>query len=142
MAATDAGSGRLGRSILAILVGFIVVAVLSLGTDEVFHLLKIYPPWGQIMSGPLFGLATAYRIIYGILGSYITARIAPHHPMRHALIGGAIGLVLSTLGAVATWNRNLGPHWYPVVLIVTAMPCAWIGGKLYGSRAFTANQGR
>jgi hypothetical protein len=48
------------------------------------------------------------------------------------LIGGAIGLVLSIAGAVVTWNHqpSLGPHWYPVVLIITAMPGAWAGAKL------------
>ncbi len=51
--------------------------------------------------------------------------------MKHALAGGVVGLVLSTLGAVATWNRpDLGPHWYPLALVATALPCAWAGGRL------------
>jgi hypothetical protein len=52
--------------------------------------------------------------------------------MMHALIGGAIGLVVSAIGAIVTWNRGpaFGPHWYPVALVVIAMPCAWLGGKL------------
>jgi hypothetical protein len=37
---------------------------------------------------------------------------------------------LSALGAVVTWNRALGPHWYPLALVVTALPTAWLGGKL------------
>jgi hypothetical protein len=45
---------------------------------------------------------------------------------------GFIGVVLATAGAVATCNAvpPLGPKWYPVALIVTALPCAWVGGKL------------
>ncbi len=136
MANADVGRRRLGRSVAAIAVGFVVVVVLSLGTDEVFHLLKVYPPWGQAMSDRLFGLATAYRLVYGVLGSYVTARMAPNRPMRHALIGGAIGTVIATMGAVATWTHTeMGPHWYPVVLVVTALPCAWLGGKWYETRA-------
>ena len=52
--------------------------------------------------------------------------------MGHALAAGAIGFAISTLGAVVTWNKGpaFGPHWYPVVLIVLAMPSAWLGGKL------------
>jgi len=42
----------------------------------------------------------------------------------------AIGTVVATAGAVATWNKNLGPHWYPVALILTAFPTAWIGAKI------------
>jgi hypothetical protein len=77
-------------------------------------------------------LATAYRTVYGITGSYLVARLAPDRPMGHALLGGAVGLVLSIVGAVVTWNRGpaFGPHWYPVALIVLAMPQAWLGGKI------------
>jgi hypothetical protein len=50
--------------------------------------------------------------------------------MMHALISGAIGVVASIAGAAATWNKNFGPHWYPVALILTALPCAWAGGKI------------
>jgi hypothetical protein len=40
---------QLGRSVLAIFLGFIAVVILSLGTDEVLHLLRVYPPWNQPM---------------------------------------------------------------------------------------------
>jgi hypothetical protein len=82
------------------------------------------------MSDGLFAFATVYRTLYGVVGSYITARLAPNRPMGHAMVGGLIGLALSTLGAVVTWNKELGPHWYPLALIATAMPTAWLGGKL------------
>jgi hypothetical protein len=71
-------------------------------------------------------LATVYRTIYGILGSWL----APHKPMKHALIGAAIGTAISTAGAVATWNKDLGPHWDAIVLILTAFPTAWTGAKM------------
>src|SRR5437660_1722580 len=38
---------RLGRSTAAVLLGFVAVAVLSLGTDEVLHVLRVFPPWGE-----------------------------------------------------------------------------------------------
>jgi len=49
-----------------------------------------------------------------------------------ALVLGVIGVVLSLIGTIATWNRGpeFGPKWYPLALIVTAIPTAWIGGKL------------
>ncbi len=59
---------RLGRSVAAVLAGFIAIVVLSLGTDQVFHMLEVFPPWGQPMSHALFLLATAYRIVYSIAG--------------------------------------------------------------------------
>ena len=124
-------SRRWGRSVLALLAGFVVVVILSLGTDVVLHALKIFPALGQPMSNGLFLLATAYRTAYAIVGSYITARVAPDRPMGHAMAGGVIGLILSMIGAAATWNHTeLGPHWYPLALVVTALPAAWLGGKV------------
>ena len=120
------------KSIGAVVAGFVVVVVLSLGTDVVLHAAGVFPPWDQRMSDALFLLATVYRTIYCIGGSYIAARLAPDKPMKHALMLGVVGLIVSTAGAVATWNRGpeFGPHWYPVALIVTAIPCAWLGGRL------------
>ena len=129
---TVATGKRRGRSLLALFAGFVVVVVLSLGTDLALHAGGIFPPFGHGMSDALFLLATAYRTAYAILGSFVTARLAPDRPMAHALVGGAVGLVLATIGAVATWNKGpeLGPHWYPLALVATALPCAWIGGRL------------
>jgi hypothetical protein len=121
---------RIGRSIVALLAGFVAVVVLSLGTDLALHAAGIFPALGQTMSHGLFALATVYRTLYGIVGGYVTARVAPDRPMGHALVGGLIGLALSILGAVVTWNKDLGPHWYPLALIATVMPAAWLGGKL------------
>ena len=120
------------KSVGAILAGFLVVIVLSLGTDVGLHAMKVYPPWGQPVGSAVLLLATVYRTFYGVTGSYFMARLAPDRPMGHALLGGAVGLVLSVSGAVATWNRGpaFGPHWYPVALIVLAMPQAWFGGKI------------
>ena len=125
-----AQSRRLGRSILALFAGFVAAAGLSLGTDLGLHAVGLWPSLGQPMSGQLLLFATVYRTIYGILSAYIIARLAPYRPFEHALIGGAIGTVVSIAGAVATWNQGLGPHWYPVALIFVALPSAWLGGRL------------
>jgi hypothetical protein len=120
----------MGRSILAVVVGIVVGIALTLATDALLHKVGFFPPLGQrTPSGPL-ALATAYRILYAILGSYIVALLAPNRSMLHALISGWIGVAANLLGLIATWNQNLGPHWYPIALVVTALPCAWVGGKI------------
>lgn len=132
MTTTDMQPRRPLRSAAAVLAGFIAVIVLSLGTDQALHVLRVYPPWDQPMHDPLLNLlALSYRIVYAVFGSYLTARLAPHAPMRHALIGGAIGLVLSVGGVIAATQIELGPMWYPIALVVTALPCAWMDGALY-----------
>jgi len=134
-AAATAQPRRLGQSVWAIVAGFLFVVILSVATDAFFHKLGVFPPLGEYIPDKPLLLATTYRVIFGIIGSYITARLAPHSPMRHALIGGCIGMALGAIGAVATWNRNLGPHWYPVALIVLALPQSWFGAKIYLRKA-------
>jgi peptidoglycan/LPS O-acetylase OafA/YrhL len=125
-------SRRIFRSAGALLAGFLVVVILSVGTDVALHAFGVFPPLGQPLAGRLFVLATVYRTIYAVFGSYVTARLAPNRPMQHALAGGGVGLLLSIVGAAVTWNRGpeFGPHWYPLALVVTALPCAWAGGKI------------
>lgn len=134
---TQSGAGetqrprRMLRSIGAVVAGLVVVVVLSIGTDAVLHATNVYPPWTERMRDSLFVLATAYRIVYAIIGSYIAALLAFRRPMFNALMVGAIGLVLSIAGSVAALlsGPELGPLWYPIALVVTALPCAWLGGK-------------
>jgi hypothetical protein len=80
----------------------------------------------------IFVLALAYRIPFNIAGSYVAARLAPTRPMRHALALGVLGLVISTLAAVAMWEP--GPAWYSLANIAIALPCAWAGGRFRGDR--------
>lgn len=126
---------RLLRSVGAVLAGLLAIAALLLLTDQVFHTLRVYPPWGEPMHEPGDNLlALAYRIVYAVLGCWLTARLAPRAPMGHALALGGIGVVLSAAGALAAITADLGPAWYPVALVLTALPCAWLGGWLHARR--------
>jgi hypothetical protein len=123
---------RVGKSIFAVLMGIIAGVALTLITDLVLHAIHVFPPWDQRVPDGLLALATAYRTVYSIGASYLTARLAPFSPLKHALVGGAIGFVVSLAGVVATWNG--GPqyqaHWYPIALTLLAIPSAWVGGKI------------
>ena len=118
------------RRVLSVLAGVVAIFVLSSATDLVLETTGVLP------SAPLFDtglllLATAYRIIFSVLASYIVARLAPDHPMRHALAFGAVGIVVSTVGVIVNTQMQLGAAWYPVLLVAVALPCAWCGGKLF-----------
>ena len=121
---------------LAVIAGLAVNVVFGLGTDAVLHATGVFPPWGQTMADSLFGLALAYRVVYGVAGAYVTARLTPAAPMKHALILGAIGVVISLAGALATIGRGpeFGPPWYPLALVVLTLPVSWLGGWLFASR--------
>ena len=57
--------------------------------------------------------------------------------MGHALALGVIGVLISSAGAIYAWDKGpgFGPRWYPIGLVVTALPTAWLGGRLYVRRA-------
>ncbi len=123
---------RRGRSVVAVAAGFVVTALLSVGTDAVMHASGVFPPSGESMSDGLYVWATSYRVVFTVIGGYLTAALAPRQPMTHALALGIVGLVVATVGAAATWGAGpaFGPRWYPVLLVVTALPCVWAGGML------------
>jgi dipeptide/tripeptide permease len=133
---SEASPASILRSVGAVLAGVVTVIVLSLGTDVILHASGVYPPWFQPMADPLWVLALAYRIVYGVAGGYIAARFAPSQPMKHALIVGFIGLALTIVGVAMHWNKGpeFGPKWFNLGLVVTALPCAWAGGKLISAR--------
>jgi len=124
-------SRRLGRSVGAVLLAFLAVAVLSLVTDQLFHVLDVYPPWGQPMWDASDNvLAFTYRSVYAVVGGYFAARLAPHAPMRHVLALGILGTLGALVGAIATVPMEMGPDWYPISLVVTSFPLVWLGGVL------------
>lgn len=142
MSNATGGAGRVFRSIGAVFAGLLTVVVLSLGTDQILHELKVYPPWGEPMHDPsLNALALSYRLVYGVLGPYITARLAPYAPMGHAMALGILGLVLASAGAYAAMTMDVGPAWYPIALAASSIPTAWLGGWLYQPRAVRASGG-
>ena len=120
------------RSMVAVFAGLVLIVVLSMGVDAILHGAGVFPPMGTPMATSLWILATAYRIVFSAAGCYLAARLARANPMRHAMILGWIGVVISTLGTIATWNKGpeSGPKWYPISLNLVALPCAWLGGKL------------
>jgi hypothetical protein len=123
------------KSIWAVVAGVLFIVIVSTLVDIVLHLAHVFPPMDQPINDSLALLATSYRIVISVGGAWLTARLAPDQPMKHALILGVVGTVLGLVGVVATWNRGLGPRWYPIALAVLAIPQCWAGGRLYVMRS-------
>jgi len=115
------------RSILAVVAGMITVVVLSEGTDFVLGKLHLISFDGPDPTVP-FAIATLYRSIAAIAGGFVTAKLAPAAAMTHAIVLGAIGTALALAGVLA--NLSMPHLWYPIALVVTALPCTWLGGRL------------
>lgn len=119
------------KGIGAVLAGMLFIVVSHSATDFVLESLGIFTPPNQgFHTTWMVVTATIYRSIYTVAGGYITAALAPNPPMRYVMILGLIGLVVSTLAAIATIPMKLGPAWYPIALAVLALPCVWLGGRL------------
>jgi hypothetical protein len=116
------------KSTGAILTGFVFVVIISIATDLTLANTGVMKQPFEYNTPWFILLVIGYRTLYGIIGTYITATLAPDKPMRHAMISGLIGLALSITGAIVM--REEGPAWYAISLIVLALPTAWAGGKL------------
>ena len=108
--------------------------VATLVTDIVLHKVGVFPSWGESMLGfdRALLLATTYRTVYQGSRPATSLQGSRRIGRRGARLGGRRrwGLAVSILGAAATWNQGpaFGPHWYPLALVVLAMPQAW-GGR-------------
>jgi len=128
------------KSVGAILAGLVFIGVSHSLVDFILESLGIFTPTTQRFDTTWMVLtATLYRTLLSIIGCFITAVLAPSRPMLHAIILGAIGLVLSTAAAIATIPLDWSPAWYPITLVLVTLPCAWIGGKLAERCAMTAS---
>jgi hypothetical protein len=117
------------RSIGAVFAGLITIFVVTTVVDVVLHAAGVFPPMdGPPMSDGLFALAFGYRFVIDVGGSWLTARIAPQRPIAHALVLGGLGTLLSLGGMIAMWG--VGPRWYPIALAASALPSAWLGGRI------------
>lgn len=117
------------KSIGAIIAGFAVLVILSSITDQSLEkagIMKTEP----FADNPIWLIAIIilYRTIFNTFGCYLTALLAPNKPMKHAIILGIIGVVLSIVGLIAMWD--IPPRWYPITLILLSLPAAWLGGKM------------
>ena len=119
------------RSLLAIGAGLAVIIVATTLVDIALHVSGVFPPMDVPINDAQSLLATAYRLVISIAGAWLTARLAPDKPMRHAMLLGYVGTVLGALGVAATWDKGLGPAWYPIALTVLAVPQCWVGGRLF-----------
>ena len=122
-------------SIWAVVAGVLFVLVVTTVVDMALHAAKVFPAMGQPMNDALALLATSYRIVITVAAAWLTAKLAPEKPLKHAMILGYVGIVLGSVGLVATWNLGLGPRWYPIALVVLSVPQCWVGGKLYELQA-------
>jgi hypothetical protein len=120
-----------GRTILAVLVGYLALIVLELiGSVMLFSLLH-----GQTGGSAVIG-GEAVVIVSGIIAGALTARLAPSRPLSHST---ALALAIVSATAIATaiarpTHHQVFPNWYPYALALLGGVGAFAGGALVSSR--------
>jgi peptidoglycan/LPS O-acetylase OafA/YrhL len=133
----------MGRSILAIVAGFVLAGALNVGTNTFLSRVapEMVPPPGTPNTNTTALLVIcAYVALYGILGCYVTARLAPSRPLLHALIVGGLALAMSIPATIAVWNDT--PVWFNVYNLLAVMPYAYVGGRIRERELARGPQGR
>jgi hypothetical protein len=122
------------KSIGAVVAGLIFIGVTHSVIDAIVEGIGVLPKGHLNVSAPLILFVIFYRVVFSFAGCYVTAKLAPTTPMKHALVLGGIGTVLSAAGAIVTADMNLGPAWYAWSLALIALPVAWLAGQVYIKR--------
>ena len=116
------------KSVWPIIAGFLLLAVLSVGADMILR--GFFPRAFGPSEAPLGALASTVTILYasafGVLSSYLTARLAPSRPVTHALALGGIVFLLALGGLVGSWHR--APAWFDIGFLAMVFASAWLGG--------------
>lgn len=135
---------RVLRSVGAVLAGVLVNIVIVGAIDAALRAAGVYPPMFQPMAEHLWALALTYRVIFAVVGGFLTARLAPplpSRPMQHVMVLGVIETVLSAAFVLVNWNKpDFGPHWFGISVMISCVPCAALGGLLHAKRTARVNQ--
>ena len=122
------------RSVLAVVVGFVVIGALAVGAGTV-----VASTWPDAVGADGTPATTAARLaqllyvgVFATFGCWLAGRLAPSRPMAHALAVGVLGLVLNVATAWAVKDSH--PAWYLAAGVLTTMLWAWIGGRLAEGR--------
>jgi hypothetical protein len=114
------------RSILAIVAGIAVLTAASFALEAL-----VKPLMGEGMSGrslPQSLFQLAYTAASIAAGGYATAWVARRLEVRHAVIMGAIEVVLTIMAMQAFPGK--APLWFWIATMIITVPAAWLGGKI------------
>ena len=118
------------QSVWAVLAGFILIGLLSFASDALMRAIAptMFDAQGGTNSMPILLVTMVYSAVYGLVGCYLTARLAPSNPMKHSLVLGVIGLMVTGAINFGLWGHV--PAWWSIINVAVVMPLAWFAGHL------------
>ncbi len=118
------------RLIFSVAAGVATVAVLSVITHEVLHLLGVFPPaFKPMFNTRVLWIALTYHSLYTIIGAYVTAIVAREKARKAVMILGTKGAVIWLLGTLLLWKHS--PAWFNISKALTEIPLSLLGGWFY-----------
>ena len=118
----------MGRSILAIVVGYLVTGILVAVRSACMT--ALIPAGPGPPTSPSISLQVVSLVLdFGcaMVGGYITAWIARRNEVRHALI---LGLIMTLIGIALLGMPGTLPLTYRIALAIIATPGAALGGMI------------
>lgn len=120
----------MGKTIIGVIVGFIVWTILWLGSDAVIR--AIAPD--MVPGEDLSNISTTYlliklvsSVIFSIVSGYVAAMLA-HESAKTTLYLGILLLLVGIFFQSAAWNQI--PLWYHLLFLLLLIPMTILGGKL------------
>ncbi len=116
------------RSVLALVLGYVVMLVSQLGGDTALTALApdVMPQPGEPPDPAYFAYRLGTGFFFIAIGGYVTALLAGRSEMKHALGLAALSIVASILEV--QYYPTTQPLWYSVALMFLSIPSALAGG--------------
>ncbi len=116
------------RSLLALVLGYVVMLVSQLGGDTILTAVapEIMPQPGEPPDPAYFAYRLGTGFFFIALGGYTTALLAGRSEMKHALGLAALSVVASILEV--QYYPTTQPLWYSIGLMFLSIPSALVGG--------------
>ena len=122
------------RSVLSIIVGFVLWTVIWLGGNQG---VKMAMPDGFAEDGStsdptiLLGILV-WSVVCSFVAGCVAARLAKANPRKHGVILGVILLAVGTMVQIQFWT--VMPLWYHLAFLVLLVPVTVVGTTACGAK--------
>lgn len=113
------------RTILAVLVGYVVLTIIIMGVEAALGAVSAK----YIESTAALNFLLVFSVIAGIIGGFVTALIAKNRKLFHTAYLGLLMILLNIVSAA--FGNNAEPAWFRTALVVVALPSALAGGWIH-----------
>jgi peptidoglycan/LPS O-acetylase OafA/YrhL len=116
------------RSIMAVVLGYVVMLVAVLGGDTAMTALapELMPQPGEPPDAVYFAFKLGTGFFFMMIGGYVTALLAGQSEMKHALGLGALSIAMGICEVLYFPGEQ--PLWYSIALMFLSIPSTLIGG--------------